>query len=57
MTAVDVDILVFGTILMSPIYLYLHKMSVNLAQLSMIVKNCSYCTRKNGLSNEQDTEE
>lgn len=44
MTAIDTEVIMLGVILMSPIYVYLHKMSLTLSKFTTIVETCKYCT-------------
>ena len=53
MATIDVEIITLGVLLMAPVYVYLHKMSLTLSKFSTIVQNCKYCIKNGDLKNEE----
>ena len=43
MAMIDTEVITLGVILITPIYVYLHKISLTLTKFSDRVQNCKYC--------------
>ena len=53
MATIDVEIITLGVLLMAPVYVYLHKMSLTLSKFSTIVQNCKYCVKNEKILEEK----
>lgn len=45
MVAIDTEMITLALLLLAPIYVYLHKMSITLTRFADKVENCKYCNK------------